>query len=282
MKIVQEDDIGALLKIALLEIINYGSISNPRGLRTLELHPLALILNSPRKRFIDIPTTNYPLIILKQLHFIIDKYNQPLFQAYEDSFLNQKPSAAFLYSDINNSNIFRQLESIFSLFTSDIETRQAVIRFDKNQNNFTQNSITLCCQFIYRHGRLDAITYMRSNELWKGLVTDLHYLIFMQELLASWLNVELGTYTHIIGSAHIYESNIASANDYILSKTNLLLPEYAFKSSKSDSIDEVKKFLIIEKEIRTNRKVINYNFSNPYFNFCLKEIIKVNTKSVSN
>ena len=46
---------------------------------------------------------------------------------------------------------------------------------------------------------------MRSNDLWLGFPFDVFQFANMQVLMAMELGVELGTYTHIAGSLHLYE-----------------------------------------------------------------------------
>ena len=60
-------------------------------------------------------------------------------------------------------------------------------------------------------------TYMRSNDLWMGFPYDVFQFTCLQTLLAMELDVELGTYTHVAGSLHLYERDyakgIANLND---------------------------------------------------------------------
>lgn len=48
-------------------------------------------------------------------------------------------------------------------------------------------------------------TYMRSNDLWFGFPYDVFQFTCMQILMSMELELELGTYTHIAGSLHLYE-----------------------------------------------------------------------------
>lgn len=46
---------------------------------------------------------------------------------------------------------------------------------------------------------------MRSCDLWYGFPYDVFNFCNLQVLLSMELGVELGTYTHICGSLHLYE-----------------------------------------------------------------------------
>jgi thymidylate synthase len=48
---------------------------------------------------------------------------------------------------------------------------------------------------------------MRSNDIAIGMLYDVFNFTMLQELLAVELDVELGTYTHMVGSLHIYEKS---------------------------------------------------------------------------
>ena len=52
---------------------------------------------------------------------------------------------------------------------------------------------------------------MRSNDVWFGLPYDIVYFTFLQKYIAYRLGVRYGTYTHFVGSMHMYlkdEENI--------------------------------------------------------------------------
>jgi thymidylate synthase len=273
MNVIIGDSLEELLRLSIKEILKNGNISNPRGLKTIEISPLTLILNYPRNRFIKLDTINYPLIAVKQIFFLLGKIDNLIFNFYENSACRDNTySAAYIYSDLLFSGSQKAIYKIYQLLLTDICSRQAVLRIstvNKIQENY--KPITISCQFIYRNGRLNLITYMRSNELWKGLATDFHYIIFLQELLASWLNVEIGTYTHIIGSAHIYESNISNVEDYLSSEQNRSInTSLFFKSNFEDTLSEARKFIKLERDIRLKNIQNKSCFKNPYLNWCIQ------------
>jgi hypothetical protein len=70
---------------------------------------------------------------------------------------------------------------------------------------------TCLWQFFDRDGALDMVTYMRSNDTWKGLPYDVYCFTCIQRLLAGTLGLAVGEYTHCVGSLHMYEQNRAAA-----------------------------------------------------------------------
>lgn len=101
---------------------------------------------------------------------------------------------------------FDQYEYVKELLKKDRNTRQAVIHI-KEPNNKPSKDIncTVCLQFFIREDKLYLTTYMRSCDLWYGFPYDVFNFCNLQVLLSMELGVELGTYTHICGSLHLYE-----------------------------------------------------------------------------
>ena len=52
---------------------------------------------------------------------------------------------------------------------------------------------------------------MRSNDLWLGFPYDVFQFTCMQVLMSMELGIELGSYTHIAGSLHMYKRDFDKA-----------------------------------------------------------------------
>lgn len=103
---------------------------------------------------------------------------------------------------------FDQWEHIKDLLRQDPNTRQAVIHIKDATYKPTKDlPCTVCLQYFIRDGKLHATTYMRSNDIWLGFPYDVFSFTCLQILLAFELGVEVGTYTHIAGSLHLYSRN---------------------------------------------------------------------------
>jgi len=66
-----------------------------------------------------------------------------------------------------------------------------------------------------REGKLEWTQVMRSNDLVLGLPYNIVQFTSIQEILASWLGVEVGTYNHISDSLHIYTNKESSVGNSI-------------------------------------------------------------------
>lgn len=106
---------------------------------------------------------------------------------------------------------FNQLEYVLRILKESPESRQAVIHIKEPRNTFENPTddlnCTVCLQFFIRDGKLYMTTYMRSNDLWLGFPYDVFNFTALQIYIAMQLDVDLGTYTHISGSLHLYEKD---------------------------------------------------------------------------
>jgi len=66
---------------------------------------------------------------------------------------------------------------------------------------------TVSLHFMVRSGALELVVYMRSNDVWLGWPYDVVMFTVLQEAMATDLGLELGQYTHVDGSLHLYDTN---------------------------------------------------------------------------
>lgn len=103
---------------------------------------------------------------------------------------------------------FDQWEYVKGLLKKDPNTRQAVIHIKDASNKPTKDTpCTVSLQFLLRNGQLNLTVYMRSNDIWLGFPYDVFSFTCMQIIMAFELGVEIGEYTHIAGSLHLYTRN---------------------------------------------------------------------------
>lgn len=114
---------------------------------------------------------------------------------------------------------FNQIEQALIQLHDNPNSRQVVLHIKEARsliNSPTKDlNCTVCLQLFIRDGKLYMTTYMRSNDLWMGFPYDVFQFTCLQTLLAMELDVELGTYTHVAGSLHLYE------RDYLKGMANL-------------------------------------------------------------
>lgn len=66
-------------------------------------------------------------------------------------------------------------------------------------------------QFLVRDGYLHCIVNMRSNDIWLGLPYDFFCFASIMQYVAWELSLKVGTYTHNVGSLHLYSRHLEKA-----------------------------------------------------------------------
>jgi len=105
-------------------------------------------------------------------------------------------------------------------------------------------------QFLVRDSKLHAIVYMRSNDAIWGLPYDVFLFTMLQELLASELGLQLGTYTHTVGSLHLYEKHFDLAQKIVGGQ---IVP--ADEMPAMEQYGQLSSFLVLEARLRTGASV---------------------------
>lgn len=122
---------------------------------------------------------------------------------------------------------------VVKLLKRDPDSRQAVITLFDSDRDLGRPDVkdvpcTLSIQFLLRdeyvpHVNPSAAPYsnvrkflhmwvaMRSNDAWLGLPYDLGQFSLLQSAVAQALGARIGTYTHSVGSMHLYERDWAAA-----------------------------------------------------------------------
>lgn len=130
-----------------------------------------------------------------------------------------------------------QLKNIYDILSRDPDSRQAVMvmYWPEDQTRVARDQdlddvpCTLSLQFLIRHGALNLVATMRSNDAWRGLPYDMWCFTRIQVMLAAALNVKVGVYVHNVGSMHIYENEMAKVRD-----VNRLFPEFSTGYMRND------------------------------------------------
>lgn len=105
----------------------------------------------------------------------------------------------------------------------DKDTRQAYLRFSLPEHQWFGNKDQVCTmhgQFLIREDRLYLTMVMRSNDIVRGLVYDMPWFCYLQEKMVEELkplypDLQIGTYTHIAHSLHLYERDISLVYDML-------------------------------------------------------------------
>jgi thymidylate synthase len=146
-----------------------------------------------------------------------------------------------------------QWESVRRLLSADPASRRAVLTLSEPLGDRAVTAKDIACatsvQFLLRENKLHTIVYMRSNDAFLGLPYDVFLFTMVQELLASELGVDVGSYYHCVGSIHLYERNVEAAESMLRDPSihELEMPPLSHR-------EELETFLKTERAFRLGSK----------------------------
>lgn len=127
--------------------------------------------------------------------------------------------------------IRHQLPRVIDLLSRAPDTRQAVMTIWHGQEHAAASKdvpCTLTMQFMIRNNRLNMRVSMRSNDVVLGIPYDWFMFSRLGLSVASALGISPGSYTHTVGSMHLYERDIEIANEVedigVVSKPGMVVP----------------------------------------------------------
>lgn len=207
--------------LAMRDVLEYGTTSSPRGQDTVELIGASIKIDNPSPFIFDIEGRDLKqgIGILEGLQLIAQTSLPSVMTSQFKVFSRWTDGSVFdgAYGVRAHGMVRRVVEQL----ELDADSRQAVITiFDSNRDLGARTSdvpCTLSLQFLLRDDYLHMITTMRSNDVWRGLPYDLMQFIMLQHVIADHFEVDIGTYTHNVGSLHMYDSDIAAAEPVLQS-----------------------------------------------------------------
>lgn len=144
-----------------------------------------------------------------------------------------------------------QIEAAFKVLSANPNGRQVMLqiwdpRTDTPLPDGTPAAADIPCNICslikVRDGRLEWLQLLRSNDLFRGLPYNLVQFTILQEVMAGWLGLELGSYHHIADSLHVYEAdldNLAIADEPLVETgdASLALPKKDFEHALAVFMD---------------------------------------------
>ena len=277
----EADNIDILYKQIITSILDDPDyISKPRGMEIKEIIAPKIVLTNPLNCLITIPERkmSYKFAVIEKFEYLFGKHDPNRLIAYNKQFENYKNK--YNRFDGNYSDRFNYwFEHIYFLLKSDPDTRQAVINIYGPQDRHESKDIpcTLTNQYFIRDGKLHLVVHMRSNDMLWGFPYDVNGFVFMQEVLASWLGIPIGTYTHIVGSIHIYTDNLDKVQQLINSANSLesnRLVNPRFNLTYEETKQSLPLFIAAEEAIRTG-DIVLADILSAQLPMCLWEYYKI-------
>lgn len=190
---------------------------------TREILHAALTLRNPRERWVSgrRPAMN-PAFAIAEVFWILAGRRDAQFLTYFNRALSQHAGTA---SCLHGAYGYRlrhhfdvdQLDRAFEALRANPTSRQVVLQIWDPATDLPHadgrprdSDIPCNTQSILkvRDGKLEWLQIMRSNDVFLGLPHNLVQFTMLQEVLAGWLQLDLGHYHHVSDSLHVYDRDL--------------------------------------------------------------------------
>jgi len=255
---IQISTIDDMIRRAAKQILEYGSqVETSRG-TTQEITGVLLELTNPRARLSRSATRGNIFSSLGELLWYLSATDDVQFIShYIPDYTDYADGYGAYGPRLFDFNGHDQVKNVISLLEERKTSRRASIQiFSAKDIEKDRKYVPCTCtlQFLIRNGKLNTITYMRSNDLYMGLPHDVFCFTMIQELLSRVLSVELGNYIHNVGSLHIYKRDEEKMDTYLdegWQPTDKPMPPMP----KEAPFSSVEKMLNAESKIRNEENI---------------------------
>jgi len=236
---------------------------------TVELLHTVLSIEDPRQRWVlsRRPAIN-PAFAIAEVVWIVRGRNDAAFLNHWNPALPRYAGTGSVYHGaygyrLRSSLGIDQLERAYSSLRANPVSRQVVLqiwdsRLDLPETDGTPRDpdipCNVCSMLKVRNGRLDWMQVLRSNDLFLGVPHNIVQFTCLQEVVAGWLGLEVGSYHQMSDSLHVY--------DHELSQLQRRTSPTSVRSDGSLRLDlAASKIVWAELERRMSQLVINPSLS---------------------
>jgi len=249
-------------------------VNAPRGQRSRERLGVCFRINDPVQRHVPLPSrrTNIVFCFAEALWYLSGRRDLAFIQYYAPSIGRYSKDGVNLDGTAYGPRIFaygpaqlNQWETVLETLAGDRDSKRAAIAiFDPNELRIPDNidvACTLGLQFFIRDDALHAIGYMRANDAFRGIVSDIFSFTFIQEVFATQLGLRVGSYTHSVGSFHLYDQDEKWARE-VLTGPAAVLPQAGARFPRmpgTDNWPHIRQVLEWEQRLRTGTDQLTFD-----------------------
>lgn len=252
----------------LREVFEDAEFHNaPRGFASREQLGVSFRLNNPVQRHITLASrrTNLVFNFAEALWYLSGTNDLAHIAYYAPSIRKFSADGVTLQGTAYGPRIFQhgptgldQWSQVLKTLVDDRDSKRAVVQIFQADEMFVAGNIDVACtlalQFFVRGDSLHGVGFMRANDAFRGIVSDVFSFTLLLELMATELDLKVGGYTHHVGSLHVYESDRSWAQQ--------VLDEYAGNPHRpgipfptmppGDNWSHIRTVLDIEQRLRAN------------------------------
>lgn len=220
---IKEKTLGSLSCRLIAQLVKSPIKTNLAKGPARELFAALLSLHNPRFRY-HLSANSPPfLALIGELIWIINGSNE---LAHIEYYIPNYSASAGRSKYINGAygpRIFgtgknNQFTAVAELLKGNSGTQQAVIQiFGSSDLVKGSQDVPRACtiQFVTRAAKLHALVNVRSSDILQELPRDIFIFTMLQEIMARAVGCEVGSYSHMVGSLHLYEHDLAKARDLL-------------------------------------------------------------------
>ncbi|MEV0265859.1 thymidylate synthase [Streptomyces sp. NPDC050617] len=241
-------------------------VNAPRGFHSQEILGVTYRIANPRERIVRIPERKSNLVFnfAESLWYLSGGNSLDFISFYAPSMKKYSADGRRLAGTAYGPRLFNcggagfnQWDSIVRTLQQDPDSKRAVMQIFAPEELLIEGNIDVACtlglQYMIREGALHAVSFMRANDAYRGTVSDVFSFTFLQEVLATQLGLRLGTYTHTVGSYHLYQHDETYAEKVLAARTEQLSTEPFPAMPAGDNWPAIREVLSLEAALRTQR-----------------------------
>lgn len=249
-------------------------INSPRGNQSRETLNNHFEIINPRNRVCLNPhrKTNIIFNFAETLWYLSGNNKLEFIKYYAKSFEKFSKNGITLTGSAYGPKIFsfgekkiNQWDKVYRhLSQEDSDSKRAVIQIFSSEEDLSLENPDVTCTlgllFLIRNNKLYLNSFMRANDAYTGIVSDIFSFTMMQELMATQMKIEIGSYFHSVGSMDFFEKDSTLAEKLLNDKENTNYNEDRFVfpvMPNENNWPHIHKLIKIEKEIRTGKISLN-------------------------
>jgi thymidylate synthase len=206
----------------LSRIMDDGQVVSPRGLATKALRNVTIFWRDPGDVLVSRPKLSRGLMALEPLQLVGGFSDPGLTVDVVPHYANfREPTGIF--HGAYGLRVRDKVGLIAERLKQDKYTRQAHMNiwedhYDLAIEGKKDYPCTTAAEFEWVDGvGLCGTTYMRSNDAWLGFPYDIVQHTSLLKSLATFLDLPVGVYTHVVRNLHIYETDFAKVAEFLAS-----------------------------------------------------------------
>ncbi|MFF7803085.1 thymidylate synthase [Streptomyces olivaceus] len=259
---------GAYLALLQLASANFEQRIEARGNAAREVIGVGFRLPDPRQRLPYLATrkVNPVFQFAEALWYLAGRRDLEMIGYYAPSMRSSSADGVTLGGSAYGHTLFNPADGdtvspfdrVLELLRTETDSKRGYLPvFSAKELAVSDNPDMACLAGLHlfvRDERLHMVCHMRANDLDCGLLSDVFSFTMIQEYAAVQLGLELGHYTHMIGSAHVNDRN-AERVRLVLHEAELRRAPQQFPfpaMSTETGPDTISRLMVHEELLRTN------------------------------